>query len=403
MTGYTGAGTGYRTPRYAPQRGAVGRLLSRESPLRRTDWLLVLAALALSGVGSLLVWSATRSRVEINHGDPQYFLVRHLMNLLIGVGLCTAVVLVGHHRLRTAAPFLYGLAVLGVLAVLSPLGSTVNGAHSWIVLGGGFSVQPSEFCKIAIILGMATLLSARVDAGELPFPDGRSIVKALVLAAVPIGIILLMPDLGSTMVMVVIILGILLASGAPKRWLFGLIAVGVLGAFAVVQLHLLKQYQIARFAAFADPGLDPAGVGYNTAQARIAIGSGGLMGKGLFHGTQTTGQFVPEQQTDFVFTVAGEELGFLGAALIILLLGIILWRACRIARQATDLYGTVVASGVIAWFGFQAFENIGMTLGIMPVAGIPLPFVSYGGSSMFAIWIGIGLLQSVRMQRSIGV
>lgn len=400
MTGYTG--TGFRAPRYAPQRGAVGRLVSRESPLRRMDWLLVLAALALSGIGSLLVWSATRSRVEINHGDPSYFLVRHLMNLMIGVGLCVAVVVFGHHRLRTAAPFLYALAVLGVLAVLSPLGSTVNGAHSWIVLGGGFSVQPSEFCKIAIVLGMATLLAARVDAGEIPYPDGRSIMKSLALAAVPIGVILLMPDLGSTMVMVVIILGVLLASGAPKRWLFGLVAVGLAGAFAVVQLHLLKQYQIARFAAFADPGLDPAGVGYNTAQARIAIGSGGLLGKGLFHGTQTTGRFVPEQQTDFVFTVAGEELGFVGAAVIILLLGIILWRACRIAREASDLYGTIVASGVIAWFGFQAFENIGMTLGIMPVAGIPLPFVSYGGSSMFAIWIGIGLLQSVRMQRSVG-
>ena len=400
MTGYTG--TGYQAPRYAPTRGAFARLLSRESPLRRMDWLLVLAALALSGMGSLLVWSATRSRSDINHGDPQYFLVRHLMNLAIGVGLCGGVVLLGHHRLRTAAPFLYVLAVIGVLAVLSPLGSTVNGAHSWIVLGGGFSVQPSEFCKIAIILGMATLLSARVDAGERTFPDGRAIAQSLALAAVPIGIILLMPDLGSTMVMVVIILGVLLASGAPKRWLFGLILVGGIGAYAVVQVHLLKQYQIARFAAFADPGLDPSGVGYNTAQARIAIGSGGLLGKGLFHGTQTTGQFVPEQQTDFVFTVAGEELGFVGSALILVLLGIILWRACRIARQASDLYSTIVAAGVIAWFGFQAFENIGMTLGIMPVAGIPLPFVSYGGSSMFAIWIGIGLLQSVKMQRALG-
>jgi rod shape determining protein RodA len=400
MSGLT---TSYRSPRYTPQRGAVGRLLARESPLRRMDWVLVGAAVALSGMGSLLVWSATRSRSDINHGDPQYFLVRHLLNLAVGMGLCGGIVLLGHHRLRTAVPFLYGFAVLAVLAVLSPLGSTVNGAHSWIVLGGGFSVQPSEFCKIAIILGMATLLSARVDAGEQPYPQGKAIVQALGLAAVPIGVILLMPDLGSTMVMVVIILAVLLASGAPTRWLLGLIVVGGLGAFAVVQLHLLKQYQIARFAAFADPRLDPAGVGYNTAQARIAIGSGGLSGQGLFHGTQTTGQFVPEQQTDFVFTVAGEELGFLGAGLIILLLGVVLWRACRIARRAQDLYSTVVAAGVVAWFGFQGFENIGMTLGIMPVAGIPLPFVSYGGSSMFAIWVGIGLLQSVKMQRSMAI
>ena len=396
MSGLT---TSYRSPRYTPQRGAVGRLLSRESPLRRMDWILVAAAVALSGIGSLLVWSATRSRSDINHGDPQYFLVRHLLNLAVGMVLCGGIVLLGHHRLRTVVPFLYAFAVLGVLAVLSPLGSTVNGAHSWIVLGGGFSVQPSEFCKIAIILGMATLLSARVDAGEVRHPDGKAIVQSLALAAVPIGVILMMPDLGSTMVMVVIILAVLLASGAPTTWLLGLIAVGSVGAVAVVELHLLKHYQIARFAAFADPGLDPAGVGYNTAQARIAIGSGGLLGQGLFHGMQTTGQFVPEQQTDFVFTVAGEELGFLGAGLIILLLGVVLWRACHIARRAGDLYSTIVAAGVVAWFGFQGFENIGMTLGIMPVAGIPLPFVSYGGSSMFAIWAGIGLLQSVKMQR----
>ncbi|MEZ0065711.1 rod shape determining protein RodA [Streptacidiphilus sp. MAP12-20] len=396
----SGLSTGYSTPRYTPRKDGLGRLLHRESPLRRMDWPLVLAALALSGLGSLLVWSATRSRVEINHGDPQYFLVRHLVNLAIGVGLCAAVVLLGHHRLRTAVPFIYGLSILGVLAVLSPLGSTVNGAHSWIVLGGGFSMQPSEFCKISIILICATILSARVDAGEMQQPNGRSVLQALMLAGVPIGIVLLMPDLGSTMVMVVIILGVLLASGAPARAIGGLTLIGAAGAAAVVQLHLLKQYQIARFAAFANPALDPAGVGYNTAQARIAIGSGGLAGKGLFHGTQTTGQFVPEQQTDFVFTVAGEELGFLGGMLIICLLGIILWRACRIAREASDLYSTVLAAGVVTWFAFQGFENIGMTLGIMPVAGIPLPFVSYGGSSMFAIWIGIGLLQSVKMQRS---
>jgi rod shape determining protein RodA len=203
------------------------------------------------------------------------------------------------------------------------------------------------------------------------------------------------------MVMTVTILGVLLASGASNRWIFGLLAVGVLGAISVWRLHILDQYQINRFAAFADPSLDPAGVGYNTNQARIAIGSGGLTGAGLFHGAQTTGQFVPEQQTDFVFTVAGEELGFVGAILIILLIGVVLWRACRIARETTELYGTIVAAGIVAWFAFQSFENIGMTLGIMPVAGIPLPFVSYGGSSMFAVWVAMGLLQSIRVQRPV--
>ncbi|MDI5964773.1 rod shape-determining protein RodA [Streptomyces sp. SL13] len=376
-------------------------MLARDSIVRRMDWVMIVAAIVLSGIGSLLVWSATRGRTAINHGDPQYFLIRHLMNLAIGIALSIGTIALGHRRARAIIPIIYGLAILLLLAVLSPLGSTVNGAHSWIVIGGGFSLQPSEFAKIAIILGMAMILSGRVDAGDQLTPDHRSVLQSLGLAVVPMGIIMMMPDLGSTMVMVVIVLGILLSSGSPKRWVFGLMAAGTTGAIAVWQLQLLNKYQIDRFAAFANPALDPSGVGYNTAQARIAIGSGGLLGKGLFHGSQTTGQFVPEQQTDFVFTVAGEELGFVGAVVIILLIGIILWRACRIARQATDLYGTVIAAGVVAWLSFQSFENIGMTLGIMPVAGIPLPFVSYGGSSMFAVWIGIGLLQSVRMQRPV--
>ncbi|MFE4969072.1 rod shape-determining protein RodA [Streptomyces sp. NPDC056660] len=384
---------------YGPARAGWTRLFARDSLARRLDWPMLMAALALSLLGSLLVFSATRNRTEINQGDQYYFLFRHLMNTGIGLALMIATVWIGHRQLRNAVPILYGLSLLGILAVLTPLGSTVNGAHSWIVLGGGFSLQPSEFVKITIILGMAMILAARVDAGDKKYPDHRTVLQALGLASVPILIVLLMPDLGSVMVMVIIILAVLLASGASNRWVFGLLATGLLGAIAVWQLHILDEYQINRFAAFANPDLDPAGVGYNTNQARIAIGSGGLTGAGLFHGSQTTGQFVPEQQTDFVFTVAGEELGFAGAGLIIVLLGVVLWRACRIARETTELYGTVVAAGIVAWFAFQAFENIGMTLGIMPVTGLPLPFVSYGGSSMFAVWVAVGLLQSIRVQR----
>ncbi|MFJ9349827.1 rod shape-determining protein RodA [Streptomyces sp. NPDC101237] len=384
---------------YGPARAGWTRVFARDSLARRLDWPMLMAALALSLLGSLLVYSATRNRTEINQGDQYYFLLRHLMNTGIGLALMIGTVWIGHRQLRNAVPILYGLSLLGILAVLTPLGSTVNGAHSWIVLGGGFSLQPSEFVKITIILGMAMILAARVDAGDKKYPDHRTVLQALGLASVPILVVLLMPDLGSVMVMVIIILAVLLSSGASNRWIFGLLATGLLGAIAVWQLHILDEYQINRFAAFANPELDPAGVGYNTNQARIAIGSGGLTGAGLFHGSQTTGQFVPEQQTDFVFTVAGEELGFAGAGLIIVLLGVVLWRACRIARETTELYGTVVAAGIVAWFAFQAFENIGMTLGIMPVTGLPLPFVSYGGSSMFAVWVAVGLLQSIRVQR----
>ncbi|MET9435582.1 rod shape-determining protein RodA [Streptomyces sp. NPDC006551] len=390
---------GFSVSRYAPERGPLARLTARDSVLRRLDWPILLSSLALSLVGSLLVWSATQGRTELNQGDPQYFLWRHLLNTGIGLVLMIGTVWLGHRALRGAVPVLYGISLLLILAVLTPLGATINGAHAWIVIGGGFSLQPSEFVKITIILIMAVLLAAKVDAGDQIHPDHRTVAKALVLAAIPMGIVMLMPDLGSVMVMVVIVLGVLLASGASNRWVFGLIAAGVTGALLVAALGVLDEYQINRFAAFANPELDPAGVGYNTNQARIAIGSGGLYGAGLFNGHQTSGQFVPEQQTDFIFTVAGEELGFLGAGLILALLGVILWRACRIARETTELYGTIVAAGIIAWFAFQSFENIGMTLGIMPVAGLPLPFVSYGGSSMFAVWVAIGLLQSIRVQR----
>ncbi|MFD7900440.1 rod shape-determining protein RodA [Streptomyces sp. NPDC059568] len=390
---------GFSVSGYGPQRGTWTRLASRDSMVRRLDWPLMFSALALSLLGSLLVWSATRNRTQLNQGDPYFFLLRHLLNTGIGFALMVGTIWLGHRTLRGAVPALYGLSVVLVVLVLTPLGATINGAHAWILLPGGFSLQPSEFVKVTIILGMAMMLAARVDAGDQEHPDHWIVAKSLGLAVVPMIIVMMMPDLGSVMVMVVIVLGVLLASGASNRWIFGLVGAGAIGAVAVAALGVLDEYQINRFAAFANPELDPAGVGYNTNQARIAIGSGGLTGTGLFKGSQTTGQFVPEQQTDFVFTVAGEELGFVGAGLILLLLGVVLWRACRIAREATDLYGTIIAGGIITWFAFQSFENIGMTLGIMPVAGLPLPFVSYGGTSMFAVWIAVGLLQSIRVQR----
>lgn len=384
-----------------PRRTLWGRLTARNSVVWRLDWVMMLTGVALSIIGSLLVWSATRNRSDLNQGDPYYFLTRHMISLVVGLLLMAGVVWLGHQRLRGAVPFLYGASVLLALMVLTPLGATINGQRAWLHLGGGLSLQPAEFIKMTVILGMAMLLAAKVDAGDRQHPDHRTVLYALGLAALPVLVIMLMPDLGSVMVMAVIVLAVLLTSGASNRWVIGLCLAGVVGAVSVWALGLLDEYQIDRFAAFANPALDPSGVGYNTNQARIAIGSGGLAGQGLFHGSQTTGQFVPEQQTDFVFTVAGEELGFIGGALIIVLLGVLIWRACRVARESSELYGTIVAAGVVAWFAFQSFENIGMALGIMPVAGLPLPFISYGGTSMFATWIAIGLLQSIRVQRPV--
>ncbi len=391
----------------ARRRSGVERTLwdvitDRSSLVRRLDWPLLASALVLTLMGVLLVYSATRWRTDLTGGDDHFFMLRQMLNAGIGIGLAGLLVWLGHRRLRNAVPFLYALSLLMSLLVLSPLGSTVNGSRSWIQLGGGFAFQPSELVKIGVILAMATLLAAPLESDHKERPDTRSVLQALLLAAVPAVLILLTPDVGQTMVIAAIALGVLLAAGAGRGWLVGLLALGVGGALAVWQLGVLDEYQVNRFAAFANPQLDPAGVGYNTNQARIAIGSGGLQGQGLFQGSQTTGQFVPEQHTDFIFTVAGEELGFLGGGLVIVLLGVVLWRACRIAAGSPELYGTIVAAGIAVWIAFQSFQNIGMALGIMPVTGLPLPFISYGGSSMFAIWIAVGLLLAIRV-RSRGV
>jgi rod shape determining protein RodA len=389
-----------QTPRTAPpylaaRRAAARSPFDRTGTIRRVDWVLTAAVLALAGIGSLLVWSATRARQINSGGDPDTFLIRHLINLAIGVVLAVVVTRFDYRLLRVYTPLVYLASVLGLVLVLTPLGKTINGSHSWIVVGG-LSVQPSEFAKVALCAGLALLLAERREAG-IGF-GSVEVPQALGLAAVPIALVVLQPDLGSIMVLVAIVAGMMVVAAVPWRWLIGLATVAVVGAIVVVQAGMLSEYQVNRFAAFANPALDPRGVGYNANQARIAIGAGGLTGKGLFQGTQTSGQFVPEQHTDFIFTVAGEELGLVGAGLILLLFAVLFWRACAITRRADDLFGALVASGVICWFAFQTFENIGMTLGIMPVTGLPLPFVSYGGSAMFANMMAIGLLQNVHLR-----
>ena len=372
------------------RRAWPGRSARRDSVLRRLDWGLVLPVLALGVISALMVYSATRAG---HRGDPEAFLKKHLLNLGIGAVLYAVVASFDYRLLRAYAPILYGLSLIGLIAVLTPLGETINGSHSWIVIGGGFQVQPSEFAKVGLVVLLAMILAEPRD-GEVG-PGRKDILIALTLAGVPAALIMLQPDLGTTMVLCAILMGMLAISGVAKRWTLGLVLAGVGTAVAAVALGLLEDYQIARFTAFVDPTADPRGAGYNANQAKIAVGSGGLLGKGLFQGEQTTGQFVPEQQTDFIFTVAGEELGFLGSLVIVALIGVILYRGLRIAVHASDQFGTLVAAGVVCWLGFQTFENIGMCLGIMPITGLPLPLVSYGGSATFATMIAFGLLQGV--------
>lgn len=384
--------------RHAPRTTRHRRARDRGARLCRLDWTLLLSVLALCLLGGVLITSATRQGALAHGTDPLAFLKHHLVNVVIGLMLASVAALFDHRLLRAYAPVVYLVSILGLVAVLSPLGTTVNGSHSWIVLPAGFSVQPSELAKVALVVGLAMLLAEQRD-GEAA-PRDLDVVVALAVAGLPLGLVLLQPDLGTAIVLAALVLGVVAVSGAPLRWLLGMVGGAALTAYVVVRVHLLAPYQLDRFTAFLDPGADPRGAGYNVRQALIATGSGGLSGQGLFHGAQTQGRFVPEQRTDFIFTVAGEELGLVGAAAVVVLIGLVLWRAGRIAMAAPDLFGRLLATGILCWFAFQTFENIGMTLGVMPVTGVPLPFVSYGGSSMFANLLAIGLLQNVHRSRT---
>jgi rod shape determining protein RodA len=359
------------------------------------DRILMLAVLGLVVLGTLLVWSATSHRDDLTGGDPTAYLRKQLVNVCIGLVLMVVVMATDHRWVRIVAPLVY-VAALGGLVLVLTMGTTVNGSRSWIDLAG-MSIQPSELAKLAVVIGMALLVAER-NEGRRTRVGAVEVVGMLLVAGVPASLIMLQPDLGTLLVLSATVFGVLAVAGAPRRWL-ALLALGG-GAAAVTAFagHLLKPYQVDRFLAFTNPDLDPRGAGYNTEQARIAVGNGGWFGQGLFHGSQTRSGFVPEQQTDFVFTVAGEELGLVGGGGIIVALGVVLWRGLRIAQQATDPFGRLVAVGVVSWFGFQSFVNIGMTLGIMPVTGVPLPFVSYGGSSMFAGMLAVGLLQNLHLR-----
>jgi rod shape determining protein RodA len=358
------------------------------------DPILTFAVGTLLIFGTILVYAATRNWYAAAGEDPQYYLKRHGINVVIGIALALGTTFIDYRILRAYTPFVWGAGVLGLIAVLIPgIGSTINGAKAWIVLPGGFSLQPAELAKITIIIGMSMILTERIHGQDEV--RNRDVLRSLAVAAFPVILIVMQPDMGTILIISAIVVTIIAASGAQARWVVGLLLVAFLGGFVAVKAGVVSDYQIKRLQSFVDPNADTQGTGYQLRQARITVGSGGLIGTGLFNGAQTNGRFVPEQQTDFIFTVAGEETGFLGSSLILLLLMTIMIRGFSIARKTTDTFGRLVAIGVVAWFAFQTFENIGMTLGLMPMTGVPLPLLSYGGSSMFANMIGIGLLQNV--------
>ncbi|CAB4784301.1 unannotated protein [freshwater metagenome] len=371
---------------------------ARNSWMRGFDPVITVSVSTLLIIGALLVYAATKSWYGSVGLDPQYYLKRHVINIVIGLFLAFGTTVIDYRLLRAYTPIVWSIGVLGLLAVLVPgLGSTVNGAKAWISLPGGFQIQPAELAKISIIIGLSMILSDRAQGRDEP--SHQDVAKALAISAVPIALILLQPDMGTVFIISASVVAMVAVSGAPSRWVAGLLIVALLGGFTAVKVGVLSEYQVKRLQSFVDPTADPQSSGYQLRQSRITVGSGGILGKGLFNGPQTNGRFVPEQQTDFIFTVAGEELGFLGSSFILLLFLTILMRAFAIARKTQDPFGRMVCTGVIAWFAFQIFENIGMTMGLMPMTGVPLPFLSYGGSSMFANMIGIGLLQNIHARQ----
>jgi len=374
---------------------ASERPMTWRAPWRHVDPLMALTAAGLAVFGLVAIYSSTFASLH-QHGLPKAMIMqKQLVNLLLGLVAMVAVMLLDYRRLASYAVVCYGFVVVLLAVVLSPLGATSNGAQSWFAIGP-YQIQPSEYAKIGLILVLAAIL-----AGKRERPAPRRIAFALAALGLVAGEILLQPDFGTMMVFVAILFGILLVSGVQYRWLLILMLIGSIGVVGMFKLNVLKEYQKERLTAFIDPNADASGRGftYNARQALIAIGSGGVTGKGYLRGSQTNLQYVPEQRTDFIFTVIGEELGFVGSAVLLGLLALLLWRGLRIAALARDRFGALIACGIVAMFVFQTFINIGMDIGIMPITGIPLPFVSYGGSSLISSFIAIGLLESIHMRR----
>jgi rod shape determining protein RodA len=363
------------------------------SPLRHVDMVLVVMVAAVSLLGAVMVYSATRGPGPDFHTT---FVKKVLIFLVLGSILMAVIALFDYRRLIDYWPVIYGGSAILLLLVLTPAGRTVSGTQGWFQIGP-FQLQPSELAKLGLIIGFSGLASQ--FRGDL---DVRRVVMLLAVCGVPMVLVMLQPDLGTTLVSVAVSFALLLVAGVPPRILGALAVLAVLGTAGVLSSGVLKQYQRDRLTTFIEqdrPAEASGAAAFNLEAAKQAIGSGGLTGKGLFKGPYTRGANVPEQQTDFIFTAVGEQLGFVGAGLLVAGLGVIVWRVWRAAQLARDEFGTLLCTGVMVMILVQAFENIGMTMGIMPITGIPLPFVSYGGSSLMTMFVGIGLVLSVHMRR----
>lgn len=371
---------------------------------RHVDMLLLGSAAAISALGGLMILSSTRGT------DPEAYdvssLRRQVMFIVLGVVMMVVVAVVDYRRWRDKVWVPYAVLLLMLPLVLTSAGSEHRGTQAWFQIGSGwafspssegdygFQLQPAEIAKVIVLVVLAAVLAR----AEVPL-QARWVGAVLLVLGLPMAFILMQPDLGTAMVFVAIVMGMLLVAGAKLRHLVVLTAVGVIGVVYVLNSDVLEDYQRDRLTTFIEQDADTQSTGYNLNESKIAIGSGGLTGRGLFEGTQTRLGNVPEQETDFIFTALGEELGFLGCATMLALYWILIWRVWRTAQIAHDRFGMLLCVGVLSMLVFQVFQNVGMTMGIMPITGIPLPFMSYGGSATLAAWLAIGIVLNVHMHR----
>ena len=358
--------------------------------LRHVDLVLPVLALATGAIGVLMVYSATRGPATDLRPAETFFLGRQARLVGVGAGAMVLAAWFGHRRLQRMLWLIHGV-MLGVLVAVLAVGNEVKGSRSWFQIGST-QLQPSELGKVALIVVLAAWL------GRTEAPSGPRVLVAVLLVAGPVGLIVLQPDLGTVLVYGAIAAGMVFAAGVKGRHLLILGLLLVSGVVAVLQSEVLEDYQIRRLLVFVDEETDTA-ASYNLEQAEVAIGNGGLTGRGLFQGTQNNSALVPEQQTDFIFTVVAEETGFVGGALLLGLVGLLLLRVLRIGQMADDRFGMLLSAGVFSMLAFQVFQSVGMSTGIMPITGIPFPLVSYGGSSMLTTCLALGLVQSVHMRR----
>jgi rod shape determining protein RodA len=358
---------------------------------RHVDLLLLGAVGLIALLGSVMVFSATRGPSTSPANTA--LLERHLVFVAAGATVMALTMMADYRRFRDWAPIVYGGTTVLLLLVISPLGSEINGQQAWFQFAG-LQLQPAEFAKIAVIIALAS-----IGAHFGNDIDIRRLLVLLAVPGIPLALIMLQPDPGTALVFVAITLGVLVVTGVRAKYLAALTLLGLTAVVGMLSSDLLQDYQKDRLSVFLNPSAGLQAEAYNLNQSKIAVGSGGVVGKGLFNGTQTQLGIVPEQHTDFIFTAVGEELGFIGSATLLVLFAIVVWRVWRIAQLSRDQLGVLLCVGVLSLLVFQLFQNVGMTMGIMPITGIPLPLVSYGGTATIAAFAGLGLVQSVHMRR----